>query len=147
MRHVFKAVYSIELDPGYYVNLSKRFAGVENVKLLYGDSAVILPEILDTMPHENILFWLDAHAGNAIRVANPPQNYRELVGVGKYDFSGLIEMEYLLGLGLRNCVIMADDIEAGGEGCLHGGCGCEIELTRIAPQAELEMSIARVVIP
>jgi hypothetical protein len=142
----FKEIFSFELDKGYYDRLISRSWG-NNVHLFYGDSAVLLPELMGNIPHENILFWLDAHAGNPFRVANPPQNYRELIGVGKYDFSGLIEMEYLLGLDLHNCVIMADDIECGGDGCLHGGCGCEYELMRIAPNAELEMSIARVVIP
>jgi hypothetical protein len=148
MRYTFKEVYSIELDRGYYESLQRRFTGVANVHLLYGDSAVILPELLGAISKTNTLFWLDAHAGNPIRATTTPeQNYRGLVGVGKYDFSGLPELEYLLGQGLSNCVIMVDDIVAGGVGCLHGGCGCEQELMRIASHAELEMSVARVVCP
>jgi hypothetical protein len=150
MRHSFKTVYSTELDLEYYNNLIKKFSGMENVHLMYGDSAVLLPELLDANPNltKNTLFWLDAHAGNPFRaVANPPQNYRGLIGVGKYDFSGLIELEYLLSKNLSNCVILVDDITAGGDGCLHNGCGCEYELMRIVPHAVIEMCVARVICP
>lgn len=151
MRHVFKAIYSTELDKGYYASLQKKFAGIPNVNLVYGDSAVLLPELLDANPSltKSTLFWLDAHAGNPFRIANPPQNYRGLVGVGKYDFSGLVELGYLLGKNLSNCVILVDDIAEGGDsdGCLHNGCGCEDELMRIAPHAAIEMCVARIICP
>jgi len=146
MRHHFNDVYSIELDMGYAINLMRRFKGVSNVHLTFGDSSVFLKSLMSNIPHENILFWLDAHAGNPIRdTKNPTQNYRGLMGVGQYDFSGLIELEYLLNLELKNCVIMVDDIgDDPGKVCIHGGCGCINELMRIAPNCELEMSVARI---
>ncbi len=150
MRHVFKTAYSMELDAGYYTDVTKKFVGVRGVHLMYGDSAVLLPQLMDANPDltKNTLFWLDAHAGNPFRdTVTPPQNYRGLIGVGKYDFSGLIELEYLLGKNLSNCVILVDDIAEGGDGCLHDGCGCEYELMRISPHAEIEMCVARVICP
>jgi hypothetical protein len=149
MRLSFAKVYSMELDRTYYFSALARFHEAHNVHLIYGDSAVLLPQLMLDHPEldRNTLFWLDAHAGDAIRVADPPQNYRGLVGKGMYDFSGLVELEYLMGRKLKNCVIMVDDIAQGGDGCLHGGCGCEKELMRIAPQCELEMSVGRVICP
>jgi len=51
---------SIELSQELYEAARERFRGVENVKLLQGDSGQVLPELLRELD-EPALFWLDGH--------------------------------------------------------------------------------------
>jgi hypothetical protein len=53
-------VISIELDDTFYADACRRFAGVANVELLHGDSAEVLPEVVDRIEGA-ALFWLDGH--------------------------------------------------------------------------------------
>ena len=56
----FPMVYSIEIAPRYYQIAFQHFAGDSRVRLLLGDSAVKMREILNevTVP---ATFWIDAH--------------------------------------------------------------------------------------
>ena len=56
----FSKVISIELAPTHYRICKNRFIANSNVDILFGDSRLLLPDILKTH-NENILFWLDAH--------------------------------------------------------------------------------------
>lgn len=56
----FSNVISIELAPTHYNICKNRFTTNTNVEILFGDSRLLLPNILKTH-NENILFWLDAH--------------------------------------------------------------------------------------
>lgn len=139
-RHLFKNCYSAELHPGRYASCVTRFASCDNVHLFHGDSEIWLPELLSRIPSENILFWLDAHAG--------PEE-PELVGVGKHNFSGLYELEYIMGRGLKNSIVMVDDVantEQYPHVCGEDHCSCIQGIGWIAPAATLEMNIARVVL-
>lgn len=51
---------SIELSPEYFAKAQKRFAGMGNVELHLGDSAEVLPNIIDGLT-KPALFWLDGH--------------------------------------------------------------------------------------
>lgn len=61
MKGVFKRLFSLELDPGFYENSRKRLAKFKNISLIHGDSGEKLPELLFAID-EPCLFWLDAHA-------------------------------------------------------------------------------------
>jgi|694.fasta_scaffold06393_12 hypothetical protein len=56
----FSKVISIELAPTHYSICKNRFIENPNVDILFGDSRLLLPNILKTY-NKNILFWLDAH--------------------------------------------------------------------------------------
>lgn len=56
----FDKIYSIELDEALWAAAQKKFAQQSHVRLLQGDSAHLLPEILQQL-REPALFWLDAH--------------------------------------------------------------------------------------
>ena len=60
MRPYFDRIVSIELSPLYHQEAQRRFAGAAGIELLLGDSAALLPRVLDTV-HEPALFWLDGH--------------------------------------------------------------------------------------
>ena len=123
-RHIFKNVYSVELDPNLYTMCETKFKGVDNVHLLFGDSEIELEKLMDTLPHENILFWLDAHALEGELPA-------------KHAFSGFIELENLLKRSLKNCMILVDDIY-----CPE----FYSNLMAVAPDADIEMGIGRITI-
>jgi hypothetical protein len=61
VRRDFDHVYSIELSPVFYPLAVKRFAGVDNVHLIFGNSSVELERLLEKIPNEPTLFWIDAH--------------------------------------------------------------------------------------
>lgn len=61
----FAEVYSIELDKKLYKNAKKLFAGNKRIKILQGDSAIVLGRIIKSIKYPT-LFWLDAHYSGGI---------------------------------------------------------------------------------
>ena len=59
-KKIFRKIDSIELSREFYENAVKRFKDTSSIKIWNGDSALILPEIVNTL-NESTLFWLDAH--------------------------------------------------------------------------------------
>ena len=96
-RHIFQDVYSIELEPKRFEDCAKKFIDVANVRIVFGDSEVLLENFMDSHEPKNILFWLDAHAAEGELPA-------------KHAFSGFDELENLLKRPLKNSVILIDDI-------------------------------------
>lgn len=56
----FEKIISIEINDGRLETCRKRFFGEDKVKLIKGDSAVILHDTIKAID-EQIIFWLDAH--------------------------------------------------------------------------------------
>ena len=59
-RHHFRQLYSIELSRDLFEKARRRFASVENVKLLHGDSGDELRKVIAELKSP-ALFWLDGH--------------------------------------------------------------------------------------
>lgn len=64
--HTFDHIYSIELHRPFYEKAKARFAQKHHIKILPGDSGLILRDLLGKM-EEPGLFWLDAHGGQSAR--------------------------------------------------------------------------------
>jgi hypothetical protein len=58
--NVFDELYSIEIYEPSVIAARRRFAAHSKVKIIHGDSATALPELVKTIP-DPILFWLDGH--------------------------------------------------------------------------------------
>lgn len=56
----FQRIYTIELDPTLYRIAKTRFADRPQIEVLNGDSAALLPLLLERIA-EPAVFWLDAH--------------------------------------------------------------------------------------
>lgn len=56
----FKKIYSVEVGSEFANSAKQRFAGYPNVEIVEGDSAQVLPSIINKLA-EPALFWLDAH--------------------------------------------------------------------------------------
>ena len=88
-------VISIELEPALHAAALRRFARASNVTLLQGDSAVLLPKVLQQLDAP-ALFWLDGH------YAGPGT-----AGAGTSPL--LAEIRTLLARAPRGDVILIDD--------------------------------------
>ncbi len=56
----FGQIVSIELDAALHARAQRLFAGEKNVSIVLGDSAELIPTIVETLT-EPALFWLDGH--------------------------------------------------------------------------------------
>jgi len=65
VKNLFDIVISIELSKKLYLKAKKRFAKDDNVFIYHGDSAKLLPAILEGI-NEPAVFWLDAHYSGGI---------------------------------------------------------------------------------
>lgn len=65
VRKSFQHIYSIELGTDLYQRAKERFARFPHIKIVHGDSSVVLGQILDTLDRP-ALFWLDGHYSEGI---------------------------------------------------------------------------------
>ena len=65
LKNKFKQLYSIEVSHNLYLKAQKRFSGIDKIKIIEGDSAIKLNEIVNKI-NESALFWLDAHCSEGI---------------------------------------------------------------------------------
>ena len=85
----FAELYSIELDRELHQRAVQRFARRENVKILCGDSAEILPQLVADLDGP-ALFWLDGHysAGITARGGKDTPIIAELEAIARHPASG-----------------------------------------------------------
>lgn len=90
----FETLYSIELSNKYFLESSSRFANVEKVHILEGNSGEILPSIIKK--EESTLYWLDAHysLGETAK--------------GDKDTPIIKELTYILDNDCKGCVLIDD---------------------------------------
>jgi len=105
MKNKFEKIYSIELGNDLYKMAKKRFEKYHHIKLLKGDSGIVLPNLLNEI-NEPAIFWLDAHysQGETAR--------------GEIDTPIENELESVLNHKIKNHVIMIDDAR-----CFNGKDG------------------------
>jgi hypothetical protein len=60
MRPYFRRIISIEMAPDIHRQAVSRFEGEPHIELLLGDSADVLPRVLEQI-RDPALFWLDGH--------------------------------------------------------------------------------------
>ncbi len=90
LRHHVDFVYSIELSRYYYEIAEERFMGCANVATIYGDSAMVLSEILSHVGKTPCLFWLDAHHSDEMCPDTPSPLLAELKAVLDSGVRGVI---------------------------------------------------------
>jgi len=92
----FDGLVTIELDPALHRRAQQRFAGVQKVICLKGDSGELLPRIMARVSAPT-LFWLDAHYSG-------PETAR-----GKSDTPILEELKTILRHPSRGHAVLIDD--------------------------------------
>lgn len=96
MRWHVGRVISIELDEDLYRQAERRFHGDPRVSIVHGDSADVLPMVLEPI-QQPALFWLDGHYSGGITAHGPSQT------------PVLSEIKHVLSLRQPNHVILIDD--------------------------------------
>lgn len=97
LRGDFDVIYSIELDDQLHAAAIARTRGQSNARLLHGDSALLLPKVLDELTAP-ALFWLDAHysgQGTATAAVETP--------IGR-------ELDAIFGHAVKGHVVLVDDL-------------------------------------
>jgi len=96
MRSTFRQIFSIELGNELYRTAASRFARDPQIRILEGDSAQVLPEVLAKL-EAPALFWLDGHysAGRTAR--------------GEQDTPISAELEFILAHPVSGHVVLIDD--------------------------------------
>jgi hypothetical protein len=92
----FEELYSIELDGELHQRAVQRFARRDNVTILHGDSATVLPQLLNRISSP-ALFWLDGHYSAGITAR------------GDRDTPVVAELEAIARHPVRGHVILIDD--------------------------------------
>lgn len=96
---------SIELSEDLYEAACKRFSAFSNVNLIHGDSAVRLPELLQSIKQPT-LFWLDGHYSAGVTAR------------GNVDTPISEELRAILEHSVKEHVILIDDAR-----CFDGKAG------------------------
>ena len=101
--HDFDGIYSIELGHDLFLAAQRRFASENHVKILEGDSAMKLTEVLRKLVQPAVL-WLDAHASGGETARS------------KIDTPIERELSAILGHSIKTHVILIDDAREFGTG-------------------------------
>jgi hypothetical protein len=102
-RHRLDKVYSIELSEELAAKAAKRFEGAPNVRILQGDSGVVLADLVKELP-STALFWLDGHYSSEFYVNN------EFIRTARSETDTPIKKELQIVLNdVRPHVILIDD--------------------------------------
>jgi hypothetical protein len=102
MRSSFRQVFSIELDPYLYERARKRFMSARNVKILHGDSGIVLKAVVAEL-NSAALFWLDAHYSGGVTAK------------GDKETPILEELDTIFSSSADGHVIVIDDARAFGQ--------------------------------
>jgi hypothetical protein len=96
VRHEFPVVISIELDERLAAEARLRFANVDKVRVLPGDSSQLLPIVLREI-NTRCLFWLDAHYSGGITAR------------GAADTPVHTELEAIFDHAVKDHIVLIDD--------------------------------------
>ncbi len=99
----FEHIWSVELDNRLYEAAVRRFRPWPHITIVHGDSAQVLPSILNEVPGL-ILFWLDGHFSGG------------LTARGDLDTAVSGELSAILGRAGPGDVILIDDARDFGKG-------------------------------
>lgn len=99
----FQFLYSIELSDVLAEKAVKRFEGNAKIKIIQGNSAEVLPSVLNQLSG-TVLFWLDGHYSSEFFVKD------EFIKTAKGETNTPVvtELEIILGSPLKS-IILVDD--------------------------------------
>ena len=58
-------IISVEVEPKLFADAQRKFLGVSNVELVFGDALHVIPEIVDRLD-DPPLIWLDGHFSEGV---------------------------------------------------------------------------------
>jgi hypothetical protein len=101
--HKFERIVSIELSDELATKAVKRFENNSNVKIIQGNSNVVLPHILTDI-NEPVLFWLDGHYSSEFFVGS------EFIKTAKGEYNTPIndELDIILKVSPKSIILIDD---------------------------------------
>jgi hypothetical protein len=86
MQKHFRKIVSIELDPILCQNAVRKFRKCQHVSIHQGDSAKLLPQVLNSIGVSSCLFWLDGHysGGSTAKAEGETPILAELQAIFRY---------------------------------------------------------------
>lgn len=97
MKSHFQNIYSVELDQELFSLAKERFASDASIHLFKGDSAFVLPQLLELL-NTPCLFWLDGHYSGGITAK------------GDQETPIMEELRAILNHNVKSHVILIDDM-------------------------------------
>lgn len=94
----FSKIFSIELESDLYRNCKDKFSKNENIDIRFGDSTVVLPQILSEYVGVPFTYWLDGHYSG------------EGTGLGLKECPLMEELEAILSRRVEGELIYVDDM-------------------------------------
>jgi len=91
----FEELYSIELSHDLYVAAAERFAGINKIHILEGNSGDLMPMIMEKATKPT-LFWLDAHYSGGETARGPE------------DSPVVRELQFIFASKLKHCILIDD---------------------------------------
>ena len=119
----FPTIITMEICPRLFWFSRKRLYGIDSVTALIGDSAVLLPGVLEDVQVQ-ITFWLDAHQPQD-NTQGPPRGSQR-----GYTWSNSplrIELLAIAKHPIKNHFILVDDVDLMGTGHLDGATLDEVK--------------------
>jgi len=105
----FKQVYTVELFDELYQRANAKLAPHKNVRVYHGKSPDVIRIVGPSLLNNNVLFWLDAHySGPGTALSNPNESDPAAVTAIRDELEAIREV------GMKNCVILIDDIRGFG---------------------------------
>jgi hypothetical protein len=104
LRTDFKELISIELSPELAARARKRYADNMSIKILAGDSSIVLKSVLERLDGP-AFFWLDGHYSHSCTIGDSEIE----TALGAQETPILKELELILGRGCDRDVIVIDD--------------------------------------
>jgi len=95
-RKAYRHIVSIELEDTLFARAVERFAPYPHVEILHGDSAEVLPRVLERL-NERCVFWLDGHYTD------------EGTAKGVLETPIVQELDAILGHHVTNHILLIDD--------------------------------------
>ncbi len=106
----FKEIISIEMSYFYYIKCKEMFKSNQNVSIHFGDSAKLLPSILQSVT-KPATFWLDGHTIPGIKTTAQE-------GDGWTYCPLMLELDAIANHPIKTHTIMVDDMDAFGTSIL-----------------------------
>jgi hypothetical protein len=112
MKRRFERIYSIEFVPELAERAQRKFVGEPHIRIVCGDSCVVMPEILG-MLSEPALFWLDAgYYGWVGKQGDQQRLSAELEMILSHPYPHIVLLDDARGLTGREGIPSVDDVKA-----------------------------------
>lgn len=100
VKDCFSLIYTIEIFEPLYTKITSRFADYPHIHPLLGDSAEVLPTVVETL-EQSSLFWLDGHFSGVLEGAS--------TGRGEKDTPIMEELQCIAAHHIKDHAILIDD--------------------------------------